>query len=225
MNELKEHCKAQNYKLSPWINDHYLLRFCRARQFKISKVIEMFDKWYENRKKYNADEILNNWTIEDTATILKEYQNGFFGVDKIGRPLYIDKAGYVHVDRLLALMDAEKLRQGVIYCFEHMLKFKLYACSELYDRQISQTVNIFDVGGFHMGLWTRQAMNMLKIVIEVAVEMNPECLGKLFIINAPFIFTGVFAIIKSWLDEKLRRKISMIGKNYYSTLLEYIDED
>lgn len=76
-----------------------------------------------------------------------------------------------------------------------------------------------------MGLWTRNAMNMLKIVIEVAVELNPECLGKLFIINAPFIFTGVFAIIKSWLDEKLRRKITIIGKNYYSTLLEYIDED
>lgn len=50
-----------------------MLRFCRARQFKINKVIEMFDKWYESRKKYNVDEVLKTWTIEDTATILKEY--------------------------------------------------------------------------------------------------------------------------------------------------------
>ena len=50
-------------------------------------------------------------------------------------------------------------------------------------------------------------------------------MGKLVIINAPFIFTGIFAIIKARLDEKTRRKISLLGSNYLKTLLEYCNED
>jgi hypothetical protein len=34
------------------------------------------------------------------------------------------------------------------------------------------------------------------------------------IVNAPFIFSGVFAMIKGWLDEKTRRKISLLGSNF-----------
>jgi hypothetical protein len=39
-------------------------------------------------------------------------------------------------------------------------------------------------------------------------------MGKLFIINAPFYFTGIFAVIKGWLDEKTRRKINILGSNF-----------
>jgi len=55
--------------------------------------------------------------------------------------------------------------------------------------------------------------------------MYPECLGKMFMVNTPFIFSGLWSVIKGWLDEKIRRKIIMLGKNYYSTLLEYVDDD
>ena len=76
-----------------------------------------------------------------------------------------------------------------------------------------------------MGLWTKTAMHFLKLALFVATELYPEFLGKLFLINAPFIFSGIWTIIKGWLDEKIRRKIVMLGKNYYNTLAEYIDED
>ena len=76
-----------------------------------------------------------------------------------------------------------------------------------------------------MGLWTKQAMHFLKMALQVVTEMYPETLGKMFMINAPFIFSGIWSIIKGWLDEKIRRKINMVGKNYISTLTEYVDED
>lgn len=76
-------------------------------------------------------------------------------MDKIGRPLYVDRVGSVHADRLMKLVTDDQLRLGMLYTFEKTTKLKFYACSDLYDRQISQGINIFDAGGFHMGIWTR----------------------------------------------------------------------
>ena len=47
----------------------------------------------------------------------------------------------------------------------------------------------------------------------------------MFIVNAPMLFTGVWALVKVWLDEKTREKIQIMGGSYKKKLLEYIDED
>ena len=47
----------------------------------------------------------------------------------------------------------------------------------------------------------------------------------MIVCNAPFIVTGVYAIVKGWIDEKTRSKISICGGNYYKVLAEYCDED
>jgi len=47
----------------------------------------------------------------------------------------------------------------------------------------------------------------------------------MFIINAPMLFSGVWAIVKPWLDEKTKAKIKILGSGYKKTLLEYIDEE
>lgn len=39
------------------------------------------------------------------------------------------------------------------------------------------------------------------------------------------LFTGVWAIVKGWLDEKTREKIQIVGGGYTKKLLQYIDED
>ena len=47
----------------------------------------------------------------------------------------------------------------------------------------------------------------------------------MFIINAPFVFTGVWAVVKNFVDEKTRKKINIVSSSYTkSTLLEHVDE-
>ena len=45
------------------------------------------------------------------------------------------------------------------------------------------------------------------------------------IANAPWVFTGIWAIVKNFLDEKTRKKIMIIGGSYKKELLKYVDED
>lgn len=48
----------------------------------------------------------------------------------------------------------------------------------------------------------------------------------MFIINAPFVFTAVYAIVKGFVDEKTRTKIQVVGYNWtQSTLKENIDDE
>jgi len=47
----------------------------------------------------------------------------------------------------------------------------------------------------------------------------------MFIINAPLLFSGVWAIVKPWIDEKTRQKIKIIGSNYQKELHQVIDPE
>ena len=50
-------------------------------------------------------------------------------------------------------------------------------------------------------------------------------LGKMYIINAPYVFSAAWAIIKGFIDEKTRAKITVMSNGHKKVLLEYIDED
>ena len=55
----------------------------------------------------------------------------------------------------------------------------------------------------------------------------PETLSRLFIVNAPYIFTGAFSMVKKWLDKHTVDKIQVLGscsdKNVIKVLRTYID--
>lgn len=45
------------------------------------------------------------------------------------------------------------------------------------------------------------------------------------IANAPMIFTGVYAVVKVWINEKTRKKINIVGGGFKKELLKDIDQD
>lgn len=47
----------------------------------------------------------------------------------------------------------------------------------------------------------------------------------MFIVNAPMLFSGIWAAIKPWIDEKTRNKIVIIGSGFKEKLLEIIDPE
>jgi hypothetical protein len=45
----------------------------------------------------------------------------------------------------------------------------------------------------------------------------------MFIINAPTLFTTIWSVVRSFLDENTVKKISVLGSSYKSYILEEID--
>jgi hypothetical protein len=60
---------------------------------------------------------------------------------------------------------------------------------------------------------------------KIGQDYYPECMGKFYIINAPYLFSTVWSFVKPWLDEVTVAKISILGTNYKPTLLEQIPEE
>lgn len=44
----------------------------------------------------------------------------------------------------------------------------------------------------------------------------------MYIVNAPFIFSAIWAIVRGFIDEKTRKKINIMGGKFKKTLLEAI---
>lgn len=108
--------------------------------------------------------------------------------------------------------------------YERCVKFFITACSALYDRQILQLFSIIDLTGFSMALWQKKTIRLLKQCLKVNSDYYPEIMGKMVICNGPAVFTGLWSIIKGWIDEKTRKKIVVVG-NPTKILSEYIDMD
>jgi len=56
----------------------------------------------------------------------------------------------------------------------------------------------------------------------IGQDRYPETMGRFYIINAPWMFSTIWSVIKLWLDEETVKKIDILGSNYKDTLLKQI---
>lgn len=47
----------------------------------------------------------------------------------------------------------------------------------------------------------------------------------MYIVGAPMMFTAAWALVKGFIDEKTKKKISIHGSKYQKDLLTYVDAD
>jgi len=60
---------------------------------------------------------------------------------------------------------------------------------------------------------------------KIAQDFYPETMGACFVVNAPMLFSFLWAIIKGFLDERTRAKVRIVGSNFREVLLEHVDAE
>ena len=112
--------KEESITDHPQYDDYYLLRFLRARQFDWEKTKLMFTNFLEWRKTMEVDNILNvrnsmtqnifkTFKFDEAEKVKEIYPHGYHGIDKQGRPIYIERLGNLNLDTLMSLMTEERL--------------------------------------------------------------------------------------------------------------------
>ena len=134
LNKFKEWYAQNHGRLNPWFTDQYLLRFCRARKFDLDKIILMFDNFMKMRAELGIDGMLETYEYPEAAEVAKHYPRGYYGVDKIGRPIYIDCSGRLSVTGVLQNTTEERFWMDMYMSYERLLKLQFLSCSVLYDR-------------------------------------------------------------------------------------------
>lgn len=202
---------------------YFICRFLRARKFdpaKSKQMIADYEKW---RKEFGVEEIVRTFQYEDADRQVQEiYPRFYHGVDKEGRPIYIEVLGKLDVKKMMGITTTERILQGFVYEFEKTFSQRFPGCSQVAGRHIETSFTILDLKG--VGLFQLPSVqSILRDITHISKTYYPECVGKIFIINAPFIFSASWRLITPLIDEVTVKKISIMGGSFQTELLKHVD--
>lgn len=61
-------------------------------------------------------------------------------------------------------------------------------------------------------------------LMAIASDNYPELLKKYYVVNAPWVFTGIFSVLKVFLAQKTIDKVVVLGSSYLSTVNELVPQ-
>eukprot|EP00258_Populus_trichocarpa_P036960 XP_024452979.1 phosphatidylinositol/phosphatidylcholine transfer protein SFH11 isoform X2 [Populus trichocarpa] len=198
VDSLREQLFVEGHLMERQTDYHSLLRFLRMRDFDLSKAKDTFVQYLAWREEYGVDEILKEFKFEEYAEVKKRYPHGYHGVDRNGRPIYIERLGMVDLNALLQATTVDRFVRYHVSEQEKTLNIRFPACSIAAKRHIASITSILDVKGV--------------------------ILNRLFIVNAGNGFKMLWKALGAFLDARTLAKIHVLGYNYLSNLLEVIDQ-
>ncbi|KAI5063456.1 hypothetical protein GOP47_0022003 [Adiantum capillus-veneris] len=204
-------------------NYHLLLRFLQARKFDVEKAKCMWKTMLKWRQDYSTDHIDGNFEYNEVDEVKQCYPHGHHGIDKFGRPVYIELIGKIDPQKLSKVTTMDRFIKYHVLEFERTLKKKFPACSVAAGKHIDSSTAILDVAGVGMRSFSKSARELITSIQKVDSDNYPETLNQLFIINAGSGFKLLWSTVKGFLDAKTVAKIHVLGTDYREKLLEVID--
>ncbi|KAL6574364.1 hypothetical protein OROHE_001268 [Orobanche hederae] len=202
---------------------HVMLRFMKARKYNIEKAKVMWANMLKWRKSFGTDSIMQDLDFKELDKVQQYYPHGYHGVDKDGRPVYIEILGMLDVEMLLQVTTLERFVKYQVQEFEKSLAIRFPACSAAANRHIDSSTTILDVGGLGLMSLTGPVTEFIRTVQKIDSENYPETLHRMFIINSGPGFRLIWNIIKPLLDPETSSKIQVLDSKYQGKLLETID--
>ncbi|KAI0244085.1 cytosolic factor, phosphatidylinositol/phosphatidylcholine transfer protein [Massospora cicadina] len=174
-------------------DDHFLLRFLRARKFNLDNAYTMLKNFEEWRKEWDVDNLVKEFELPHGDKIRELYPRFYHQVDKKGRPVYCEQIGKVDVNKIFDALCPDETDPKVKYDtamklmlkyfivgYEHLLKVRFPACSEKEGRHIEQCYTILDMKGVSLS----QANTVIPFVREtakIAQDYYPEMMGRVIL--------------------------------------------
>lgn len=181
--------------------DNLLLRFVRARKWDVDASLMMVARTLEWRTRQSkVDSLVRSGELgcaeRKAEGVLIQFKKGkciIRGKDKNGRPVVIVRPRF----HLSSEQTSQEVEEFTLLLIEY--------ARLLLTEPVDQCVLIFDLTGFTM---SNMDYDPVKYITGAFEAHYPESLGVLLIHKAPWIFSGIWAIVKKWLDPVVASKVN-----------------
>jgi hypothetical protein len=207
-----------------------LLRFLRARQFDVDKAFVMLKNDIEWRSCEGRSILVNQSSKDvlecDIHEMFQYFPTWIQGHDRQQRPIAWRQFGKFEVWNVLKLTTMERLVAFHAWEAEQAIRLVKLQCS-ISCYNIETFVVVIDASGWGLHLATPDAFRFIQGMAATDSDHYPERLGKLIIINAPYVLSFAWKIISSFLDEVQKSKIKICASQseWFPELLQLMDED
>ncbi|XP_074589936.1 phosphatidylinositol/phosphatidylcholine transfer protein SFH9-like isoform X2 [Curcuma longa] len=198
---------------------HTLTRFLKAREWSALKANKMLVDCLNWRMQNQIDDILcKPITPANLYRGIRESQlMGLSGYSKQGVPVFAIGAGLSTFDKA----SVNYYIQSHIQMNEYRDRVLLPAASRKYGRYIGTCFKVLDMTGLKLS-----SLSNLKLVSLMAAidDLNyPEKTETYYIVNAPYIFSACWKVVKPLLQERTRRKVQVLDGCGRDELLKIMD--
>jgi len=219
LTKFREHVTKQG-DVSPMFDDVFLLRFLKARKFDFKKTCDMWNDYSTWRKEERLDEPFD---FPEGDNLKQYFPHLYFKTDKQGRPIYIERIGQLKHKDIWSVTTKERFFKYYARNSERMITEIMPACSEAAGKRVHQGFYIIDLQGMTMKTASSGVLDLAKSLMGMCQKYYPELMGEMYVVNAPFLFHGIWNIVKLWLDDRTKQKIHILGSSYQKKLLEKVE--
>lgn len=195
-----------------------LARFLKAREGNVSKAHSMLVDCLKWRVENDIDGILAKPIVPtDLYRAIRDSQLiGLSGYSREGLPVFaigigtFDKAS-VHY-YIQSHIQINEYRDNVL----------LPSASKQCGRHISKCLKVFDMTGLKLSALSQ--IKLLTIITTIDDLNYPEKTLTYYIVNAPYIFSACWKVVKPLLHERTRRKVQVLPGCGRDDLLKIMDQ-
>eukprot|EP00045_Choanoeca_perplexa_P022633 m.10113 g.10113 ORF g.10113 m.10113 type:complete len:320 (-) comp9583_c0_seq1:645-1604(-) len=147
--------------------------------------------------------------LDKDELFYKYWDEEVYGEDQYGHPLVTIRVKDIDVQAIADMDHEEMLRlQGqkqALYC-----RYKAKVSERIGVQRYKYSV-IIDLKGTGLNLLGGKRKAVLQQVFSVGADYFPESIWKIYTINTPLLFRGVWAIIRPWIHPITQAKVNMFG--------------
>ncbi|XP_072387248.1 alpha-tocopherol transfer protein-like [Diabrotica undecimpunctata] len=183
--------------------DEFLMRFLRARKCDSTKAFHMLQRYF--LMKIKCPELFQCPLPSECGTMFElQAQTMLSSRDQLGRRVYIIRVD--NFDSTKVTID-DVFRTNVL-ALEHVVREA--------ETQVAGIVVILDMAGLSLQHAKFFTPYYAKKMVELVQETFPLRFKGFHIVNEPFYFDAVVAVLKPFLKDKIRKRIILHGSDLSS---------